>query len=109
MIWYRHPMSGKLTTGPQGAYDGRRHEQRYYVENAVTEHRDRREAETASLLGRRVRICAADACASGTVGAYLRREGIYSSQLYAWRRERERGDLDAGALRKRKAREAERG
>ncbi len=35
----------------------------------------------------KVRILrAADARASGTVGAYLRREGIYSSQLYAWRR-----------------------
>ncbi len=58
----------------------------------------------------KVRILrAADVCKPGTVGAYLRREGIYSSQLYAWRRERERGDLDAGALRKRtKAREAER-
>ncbi len=51
----------------------------------------------------------ADACATGTVGALLRREGIYSSQLYAWRRERERGDLDRGALRKRAtAREAQR-
>lgn len=51
----------------------------------------------------------ADRCAPGAVGACLRREGIYSSQLYAWRRERERGDLDAGALRKRaRAREAER-
>ncbi len=51
----------------------------------------------------------ADICAAGTVGAFLRREGIFSSQLYAWRRERERGDLDAGTLRKRaRAREAER-
>lgn len=51
----------------------------------------------------------ADTCAPGTVGACLRREGIYSSQLYAWRRERERGDLDAGTLRKRiRTREAER-
>jgi transposase len=50
-----------------------------------------------------------DACAAGTVGAYLRLEGIYSSQLYAWRRERERGYLNVGALRKRaKAHEAER-
>ena len=39
----------------------------------------------------------ADACAVGTVGAHLRREGIYSSQLYAWRRERDRGDLDPQA------------
>lgn len=38
MIWYRHPTSGKLTMGPQGAYHGRRHEQRCCVENAVTEH-----------------------------------------------------------------------
>ena len=61
-------------------------------------------------VAEKVRILrAVDACAPGTVGAHLRREGIYSSQLYAWRRERERGDLDAGALRKRtKAREAER-
>ncbi len=45
----------------------------------------------------------------GTVGAFLRREGIYSSQLYAWRRERERGDLDSGIVRKRAvAREAQR-
>lgn len=51
----------------------------------------------------------ADGCATGTVGALLRREGIYSSQLYAWRRERERGDLDRGALRKRAtARETQR-
>jgi len=51
----------------------------------------------------------ADACAPGTVGAFLRREGIYSSQLYAWRRERERGDLDSGIVRKRSAaREAQR-
>jgi transposase len=45
----------------------------------------------------------ADACAPGTVGAFLRREGIYSSQLYAWRHERERGDLDGGIVRKRHA------
>jgi len=36
----------------------------------------------------------ADACAVDAVGAYLRREAIYSSQLYPWRRERDRGDLD---------------
>jgi transposase len=45
----------------------------------------------------------ADACEAGTVGAYLRREGISSSQLYAWRRERDRGDLDRlGSLPRRK-------
>ena len=51
----------------------------------------------------------AEACPPRTVGAFLRREGIYSSQLYAWRRERERGDLDAGVLQKRvRARETQR-
>ncbi len=39
-----------------------------------------------------------DACAPGTIGAYLRREGIYSSQLYAWRRERDHGDLGPQTL-----------
>ena len=34
---------------------------------------------------------------------YLRREGIYSSQLYAWRRERAQGDLDPKTLKNRAA------
>ncbi len=29
----------------------------------------------------------------GDIGAFLRREGLYSSQLAAWRRAREQGDL----------------
>ena len=38
----------------------------------------------------------ADACSRpGEVGALLRREGLYSSLLTAWRRERERGALEA--------------
>lgn len=50
----------------------------------------------------KVRILkAADDCASGMLGALMRREGIYSSQLYAWRKQRDRGELDAGAARKR--------
>jgi transposase len=46
----------------------------------------------------------ADACAPGTLGAFIRREGIYSSQLATWRRERDRGEFDPGALRNRAAR-----
>jgi transposase len=43
----------------------------------------------------------ADACkAPGTVGALLRREGLYSSHLTTWREARERGEL-AGAPKKR--------
>jgi transposase len=43
----------------------------------------------------------ADACPAGTVGALLRREGIYSSQLYAWRKQRDQGELDPGVTRER--------
>jgi transposase len=43
----------------------------------------------------------ADACAPGGVSALLRRAGIYSSHLAAWRQARDRGDFDAGSLRKR--------
>jgi len=38
----------------------------------------------------------ADACTTpGAVGAMLRREGLYSSHLVAWRRARQRGELAA--------------
>jgi len=44
----------------------------------------------------------ADGCtAPGAIGALLRREGLYSSLLTAWRRERARGELDALAPKKR--------
>jgi len=43
-----------------------------------------------------------DACqGSGEVGALLRREGIYSSCLTTWRRQRERGELEGLAPQKR--------
>ena len=48
-----------------------------------------------------------DACAPGTVAALLRREGIYSSHLAAWRQARDRGDLDSGSLRKRAKRKVD--
>ena len=36
-----------------------------------------------------------EACqGSGEIGGLLRREGIYSSYLTTWRRQRERGELD---------------
>ena len=44
----------------------------------------------------------ADACKKpGEVGALLRREGLYSSHLTNWRRQREQGELVAGRARKR--------
>jgi transposase len=46
-------------------------------------------------------VAAADACLPGTIGALLRREGIYSSLLARWRRQRDGGNLDAVTLRQR--------
>jgi transposase len=44
----------------------------------------------------------ADACSQpGEIGALLRREGLYSSYLTAWRRQRERGQLDGLSPKKR--------
>jgi transposase len=44
----------------------------------------------------------ADACKKrGALGALLRREGLYSSHLVNWRRQREQGELVAGRARKR--------
>ena len=44
----------------------------------------------------------ADACKKhGALGALLRREGLYSSHVVNWRRQREQGELGAGRARKR--------
>ena len=44
----------------------------------------------------------ADACKKhGELGALLRREGLYSSHVANWRRQREQGELVAGRARKR--------
>lgn len=60
-----------------------------------------------SLKEKRRILVAADACAPGTLGALLRREGIYSSLLAAWRAQRRRGELDAATPHKRTARKTE--
>lgn len=47
-------------------------------------------------------LAEADACSErGQIGALLRREGLYSSQLSAWRRQREAGMLAGLAPRRR--------
>ena len=49
----------------------------------------------------------ADACkAPGEVGALLRREGLYSSHLTTWRAARDRGELAAGAVAKKRGPQA---
>ncbi len=35
---------------------------------------------------------------SGAIGALLRREGLYSSHLTTWRRQRQKGEIDFGAF-----------
>jgi len=44
---------------------------------------------------------AADRCGPGELGAFLRREGLYSSHLTTWRRQREAGQLASLAAQKR--------
>src|SRR3972149_2994005 len=43
----------------------------------------------------------ADQCTSGELGALLRREGLYSSHLTTWRRQREAGQLAGRTPKKR--------
>jgi len=62
-----------------------------------------RAARTQWSARERLRIlAAADACPAGELGALLRREGIYSSHLSRWRRQRAEGEL-AGLEPKRRA------
>jgi transposase len=47
-------------------------------------------------------VAQAEACRDDrAIGALLRREGLYSSHLTAWRRQREQGELDALAPKRR--------
>jgi transposase-like protein len=46
-------------------------------------------------------VRAAEACRGGEIGALLRREGLFSSQLSTWRRQREEGALEGLRARKR--------
>ena len=47
-------------------------------------------------------LAEADRCTEpGAIGALLRREGLYSSNLTAWRRQRDAGELAPGAPKKR--------
>jgi transposase len=50
----------------------------------------------------------ADACTQpGEIGALLRREGLYSSNLTTWRKQREKGQLEALSPKKRGRKEKE--
>jgi len=69
------------------------------LSSEVVPHARRRSFSTATK--RRI-LEAVDRCTQpGEVGALLRREGVYSSSLSTWRRQRETADLAALAPRKR--------
>jgi transposase len=68
----------------------------------VTEVTEKARRRTFPVEHKRKIVKEADACkAPGEIGALLRREGLYSSQLATWRAARERGELAAGAAKKR--------
>jgi transposase len=78
--------------------------------NSVVEEARVRETEVEEKARRRgftaeykLRVLAeADRCTKpGEVGALLRREGLYSSLLSAWRRQRDAGELSARSPKKR--------
>ena len=54
----------------------------------------------AAAYKRRI-LAEADKCGPGVIAALLRREGLYSSHLTAWRRQREAGELAGLEPRKR--------
>src|ERR1017187_834574 len=60
-----------------------------------------------SLAEKRRIVAAADACVPGTLVALLRREGIYSSLLGRWRKQRDLGNFDVGALRQRSSQKSD--
>jgi transposase-like protein len=70
------------------------------VEDVQVAAKARRRTYTAEYKRRILKE--ADACtAPGSIGALLRREGLYSSLLVEWRRARGRGELAALAAKKR--------
>ncbi|MGA2013978.1 MAG: transposase [Solirubrobacteraceae bacterium] len=69
------------------------HDERGYAERAGPERAARRRYTAEYKLGI---VREADACtAPGEVGALLRREGLYTSHLTYWRKQRDAGALDA--------------
>jgi transposase len=60
-----------------------------------------------SIAEKRRIVTSADACVPGTLGALLRREGIYSSLLARWRKQRNAGEFDAVTLRQRSSQKSQ--
>jgi transposase-like protein len=81
------PINGSLPAAPAGA-----------AGSEVVAHPARRQFSAEYKL--RI-LQAAERCAEGELGALLRREGLYSSHLTTWRKQREKGQLTALAPKKR--------
>jgi len=64
----------------------------------VTEVPEKAKRRTYTVAYKSKIVKEADACkGTGEIGALLRREGLYSSQLAMWRQARDRGDLAPGS------------
>jgi transposase-like protein len=64
----------------------------------VTEVTEKAKRRAFTVEYKRRIVKEADACKGvGEIGALLRREGLYSSQLTTWRQARDRGELAPGA------------
>jgi len=79
----------------------------YYVKNVVsptapeTEYVERPVRRKFSQAYKRRIVQEAAECGRGEIGALLRREGLYSSQLTDWRRQAARGELASTSTTKR--------
>ena len=60
---------------------------------AATEVVPKAKRRTFSVAYKQQILQTTDACPSGQLGALLRREGLHSSHLTTWRRQRDRGEL----------------
>jgi len=108
-MWYQQSATKSVELGLKG---------RYHMETTVnngvallsleakrdSEIREKPTRRRFTMEEKRRIVSAADACSPGTLGALLRQEGIYSSHLAAWRKERDRGNFDAESLRVRSSR-----
>lgn len=103
-------LSQRTTHGPEGGFGVTEGVRRTTGVTPIGAHMDIPDPEVPERKNRR-RFTArykleileqADACAKlGEIGALLRREGLYSSNLTTWRKQREQGLLDALSPRKR--------
>ena len=69
----------------------------------VTEVTEKAKRRAFTVEYKRKIVKEADTCkGSGDIGALLRREGLYSSQLTTWRQARDRGELAPGVATKKR-------